>query len=82
MESEVILKTFQTKLNTKRYDKNTIKSYMDYASLFLKHLNKYTSLNDVHVRAIESFINEKVQIEQINVSIRKVWLALLRSYTN
>ena len=71
MESEVILKTFQTKLNTQRYAKNTIKSYMDYASLFLKHLNEYPSLKDVPVRAIESFINEKVQKEQISVSYQK-----------
>lgn len=66
MESEVILKTFQTKLNTQRYAMNTIKSYMDYASLFLKHLNEYPSLKDVPVSAIESFINEKVQKEQIS----------------
>lgn len=71
MESEVILKTFQTKLNTQRYAKNTIKSYMDYASLFLKHLNEYPSLKDVPVKAIESFINEKVQKEQISVSYQK-----------
>lgn len=71
MESEVIFKTFQTKLNTQRYAKNTIKSYMDYASLFLKHLNEYPSLKDVPVRAIESFINEKVQKEQISVSHQK-----------
>lgn len=71
MESEVILKTFQTKLNTQRYAKNTIKSYMDYASLFLKHLNEYPSLKDVPVIAIESFINEKVQKEQISVSYQK-----------
>lgn len=71
MESEVILKTFQTKLNTQRYAKNTIKSYMDYASLFLKHLSEYPSLKDVPVKAIESFINEKVQKEQISVSYQK-----------
>lgn len=71
MENEVILKTFQTKLSTQRYAKNTIKSYMDYASLFLKHLNEYPSLKDVPMSAIESFINEKVQKEQISVSYQK-----------
>lgn len=71
MESEVILKTFQTKLSTQRYAKNTIKSYMDYASLFLKRLNEYPSLKDVPMRAIESFINEKVLKEQISVSYQK-----------
>ena len=38
MESEIILKTFQAKLKTQRYANNTIKSYVDYANLFLKNL--------------------------------------------
>lgn len=71
MDSEVLLKIFEKKLITQRYANNTIKSYKDYASLFLKHLDSYSSLNDVPITAIESFINAKVEQEQISVSYQK-----------
>lgn len=71
MNSETILITFEKKLSTQRYASNTIKSYKDYVSLFLKHVDNYTSLKDVPLVDIESFINEKVEKEQISVSYQK-----------
>lgn len=71
MNSETILIKFEKKLTTQRYASNTIRSYKDYASLFLKHVDSYTSLKDVPLVKIESFINEKVEKEQISVSYQK-----------
>lgn len=44
-----------------RYAGNTIRSYKDYASIFLKHVSKYPSLEEIPLSDIEAFINEKVQ---------------------
>lgn len=71
MESEIILKTFEKKLTTQRYASNTIKSYKDYAHLYLKYVDNYASLKSVPLSIIESFINEKVQKEQISISYQK-----------
>lgn len=71
MNSERILRAFEKKLTTQRYASNTIRSYKDYASLFLKHVGNYEFLKDVPISYIESFINQKVQNDSISVSYQK-----------
>ncbi|MGY4385716.1 integrase/recombinase XerD [Pedobacter sp. UYP24] len=71
MNSEDILMAFEKKLIIQRYAINTIKSYKDYASLFLKHVNDYPFLKEVPVSAVESFINDKVTKQRISVSYQK-----------
>ena len=61
MNSEIILETFEKRLLMQRYAGNTIRSYKDYASIFLKHVSKYPSLEEIPLSDIEAFINEKVQ---------------------
>ncbi|SFS87884.1 Phage integrase, N-terminal SAM-like domain [Sphingobacterium wenxiniae] len=71
MNSEIILDTFEKRLSIQRYADNTIRSYKDYASVFLKHVSKYPSLEDVPLSEIEAFINEKVKNTKISVSYHK-----------
>lgn len=71
MNSEVILNTFEKRLLMQRYAGNTIRSYKDYASIFLKHVTKYPSLGEIRLSDIEAFINEKVQNGKISVSYQK-----------
>ena len=71
MNSEIILETFEKRLLMQRYAGNTIRSYKDYASIFLKHVSKYPSLEEIPLSYIEAFINEKVQNGKISVSYQK-----------
>lgn len=71
MNSEIILETFEKRLLMQRYAGNTIRSYKDYASIFLKHVSKYPSLEEIPLSDIEAFINEKVQNGKISVSYQK-----------
>lgn len=71
MNSERILQAFERKLTTQRYASNTIRSYRDYASLFLKHVAQFEHLKDVPLSHVESFINDKVNREQISVPYQK-----------
>ena len=71
MNSEIILETFEKRLLMQRYAANTIRSYKDYASIFLKHVSKYPSLEEIPLSDIEAFINEKVQNGKISVSYQK-----------
>ncbi|ADY51152.1 integrase family protein [Pseudopedobacter saltans DSM 12145] len=71
MDSETILTSFEKKLVIQRYASNTIRSYMDYAGLFLKYVDKFASLKDVPIAIIETFINEKVENENISASYQK-----------
>lgn len=71
MNSERILQAFERKLTTQRYVSNTIRSYRDYASLFLNHVAQFDHLKDVPLSHVESFINDKVNREQISVPYQK-----------
>jgi len=71
MNSGRIVSEFEKTLITHRYASNTIRSYCDYASLFLKHVSQYEFMKDVPLSYVESFINEKVKREQIRVSYQK-----------
>jgi integrase/recombinase XerD len=53
---------FAVKLKVQRYAPNTIKAYLDYASLYLKSIERYSDLSEVPTMHIEGFINEKVII--------------------
>ena len=63
-----------------RYAGNTIRSYKDYASIFLKHVSKYPSLEEIPLSDIEAFINEKVQNGKISVSYQKGLVGAIKKY--
>jgi hypothetical protein len=71
MNSEIILETFEKRLLMQRYAGNTIRSYKDYASIFLKHVSKYPSLEEIH--------QSKGKKDRI-VSLPDKLLATLRHY--
>lgn len=52
MNSEIILETFEKRLLMQRYAGNTIRSYKDYASIFLKHVSKYPPLKKFHCQIL------------------------------
>ena len=78
MNSERILRAFEERLTTQPYASNTIRSYYDYASLFLKHVSQYEYLKDVPLWHIESFINEKVNKGQISIFYQKGLLGAIK----
>lgn len=71
MNSEIILETFEKRLLMQRYAGNTIRSYKDYASIFLKHVSKYPSLEEIPLSDIEAFINEKFKMGKLVFPIKK-----------
>lgn len=71
MDSEVIIKTTPSRLTIPRYATNTIKAYASYAYLFLDHMKKYHTLNDIRISEIEAFINTIALQDQISTSYQR-----------
>lgn len=71
MNSEIILETFEKRLLMQRYAGNTIRSYKDYASIFLKHVSKYPSLEEIPLSDIEAFITKKFKMGKLVFPIKK-----------
>lgn len=85
MESERILKTFSERMKMQRYADNTIKSYTDYVSQFLKAMHQFEKLSLIPIPNIEEYIKDKVHNGGISMSyqrsligaIKKLYLLLL-----
>jgi integrase/recombinase XerD len=71
MDSETLLLDFKKRLQIQRFAPNTIKSYVDYAHLYLKSVKNYASLRDIPISEIENFINRKINENHISVSYQK-----------
>jgi integrase/recombinase XerD len=71
MINEKTLLDFEAKLKVQRYASNTIKSYLDYARLYIQSLEMYSDLSEVPTTHIEGFINEKVLKNNISPSYQK-----------
>ena len=71
MDSEGLIVSFRRKLEVQRFAPNTVKSYVDYARIFLTYMHRYQSLQSIPIDEIEAFINHKVLVEKISSSYQK-----------
>lgn len=71
MDSDTLLILFEKRLSLQRYAPNTIRSYRDYARIFLKAMENHRNLEQIPVAEIENFINDRVKEDDISVSYQK-----------